>query len=616
MFLIDRAKLTPVGKLLVLLGAAWSLCTILPDYARLVTVYGVFGFDANNDAVVSDLDKPNSSPPIENNSVIDLRRTTRPNLAHLYAGAGGLQYGPLGQVTQLFLFNPASRTTISYEHTVRVKPYPLTMANKLALFCDQTLGLFFVLLATFLVWQKPTAMTLGFFLFSLWYNPGQAFVCYIFLEKYPNLLIAQEGLQALAQAAGYVGFAVFALRFPHDTVEGGWRQFIYKLLPIFFIYQLVLQLASFGTILGMHTEAVTTFAYMSGYIFDLCVVVLLLTGLSHQSPIDRQRTRWVLWGCIIGLPAFIFADSNESTSVWDPVWHSLGWTPNETVLDCFYMVNAWLALAVAYAVLRHRVIDVRLILRRAAARVIIWLAVGIALVECILMIEERIHELQTVAFVTMIITISLVFEWMHERINDRIDEMVFPRLHHAADRLERVDAAFGEVDNLDLADRLLIAEPAEALELASAAVFRLEEGGIYRQHVPGFGWPFPSECVITDSDTIIPELKRTRRALKLGNVAWHNALVPTDTRQPVVAIPIRRHSTLVAIALYGLHERGDDLEKREIDLLDKLCRSASSAYDKVEDEKLRQRISELEALTKPRPRRRAHEPKPATEGAG
>lgn len=596
MALIRHEKLTLLGKVCVLLLACWALAVIVPDFWRVYGTFGSLGFVANNDGLITDVSAEGRIvPPVTVGDRLDLKRTKLPDLLEVYAGMGGMQYVALGQVSHFYIFRHSGQDEVSELHTATAVPKPLDLSTRIPLFLDQCFGIFFILLATFLLLQRPSVMTLGFFLFSLWYNPGQAYVCYILLERWPWLLILQELLQAFVLALGYIGFAVFALRFPEGVVTG-WRRWIERGLPYLACYLLVLYIWSFGTVLGLRTEFVTSLAYLSGYAIDLLIIIALVARLREQKPIERQRMKWVLFGCMIGLPAFIFADSNEATSVWDAVYKTFHIpAPSEAVLDYFYMANAVVAIAVAYAVLRHRVIDVRIVLRRALARSIVWVIVGVGLIQAILFIEDRVRgRLQTLFFASLIIFISLLFEWLHERINERIDEIIFRHLHHAAEHLARVEAALIQASSLDQIDSFLVDEPAEALQLGSAAVFRCDEDGTFRQHVPGAGWSTSSFELPAD-DPLVTQVSVDFGPRRIASSSRFTHEVASETGQPALAIPIYRQKVLFAIAVYGLHQRGDDLEQREIDCLEKLCLSASAAYEQHENEKLRRMLAELEA---------------------
>jgi hypothetical protein len=71
--------------------------------------------------------------------------------------------------------------------------------------------------------------------------------------------------------------------------------------------------------------------------------------------------------------------------------------------------------------------------------------------------------------------------------------------------------------------------------------------------------------------------------------------LPDGLGRPQIAVPVGNSRRFFAIALYGGHEAGTDLDKRERDLLASLARQAEIAYAYLEAETLRQRIAALES---------------------
>ena len=124
-----------------------------------------------------------------------------------------------------------------------------------------------------------------------------------------------------------------------------------------------------------------------GYLVDVLVILILLVRrFKIESPEDRQRTRWVFWGCAVGLSAFIFADSQSATTLWANIW-----TPGETFLYFAYALNAAVAIAVFHAVRKYRVVDVTFALSRSLTRPILWIMFAAILVELSGVAEESLR---------------------------------------------------------------------------------------------------------------------------------------------------------------------------------------------------------------------------------
>src|SRR4029079_3273877 len=111
---------------------------------------------------------------------------------------------------------------------------------------------------------------------------------------------------------------------------------------------------------------------------------ILLLRRQTLSPKDNQRLRWVIWGCLIGLPAFVIADLSQYTTVGAMLW---GASPPEALIGLLYLVNGILCLFVFEAIRRPRVVSVSIPLRRVTI-------LGLILSVPILLLHHEVESLQ------------------------------------------------------------------------------------------------------------------------------------------------------------------------------------------------------------------------------
>ena len=599
---------TLANRSLVLILAFWGLAVIVPDFVRVFKDYGTLGFEADNNGVVTAVDgNPAMDADIRKNDCIDLKRTKLSDLLAVFGGMGGMTYvRPNLDVTLYVQPAPCTQSSSSSTpHILKSRLKRITPANRLMLGIVGVLGVFFIGIGAVLVWQKPSLMTWGFFLYGLWFNPGQYFVFYAELQRYPYLLLSQEALQAAAQAVGYAGFITFALRFPHNVVDSRWR-YVERSLPALIVVLFVLQLASFGTALGFRTENIGRWSYAAGYAVDIAVLLILRARRKTQPPEDQQRTLWVHWGCRVGLLAFIFADSNMSTSFWNPVWEPFcasesilaAWTCadgglSETVLLVFFALNATVALAVFHAVRRYRVINIRFALSRGATLLLTSLIMAGALAAISIRMEEYLHESlasKVMVYILLVFALKLVFDWLHHQFNEACDRWFFRRLHLAEERLRSAaDKLFG-AESLEAIDRQLIAEPVAGLDLASAAVFRRGPAGVFRQYADPIGWSGGRDAAMPLGEASVTELAQQREAIRLPEPRGSDG---PKTYAPVLAMPVVAAGGLAAIVLYGGHNTGDDVTGEEHVVLRELVATAGNAYDRVGAMLLNRQVEQL-----------------------
>ncbi len=174
-------------------------------------------------------------------------------------------------------------------------------------------------------------------------------------------LFAQDVASVLAQAAGYAGLLLFVLRVPNNKTEARWRPAERALPVVAVVYALVL-LASYGAVFGHPTEMVTRVSILAGFAVDAAALTILLARRRTQTPEDYQRVRWVIWGCLIGLPSFLIAELASTTTIFDTRWGDF--TPTEDIIGLLYLVNGVLCLFVFEAIRRQRVVSVTIPLRR------------------------------------------------------------------------------------------------------------------------------------------------------------------------------------------------------------------------------------------------------------
>ena len=109
-------------------------------------------------------------------------------------------------------------------------------------------------------------MTWGFFLYVIWFNPGQSSEYYALLQHYsPAALLTQNIAGAIAQGAGSAGFIWFAVRAPTDVTTLRWRP-LERALPVIAVLLAVLLALSYANLFGYPTEIVTRIGVLSGLV--------------------------------------------------------------------------------------------------------------------------------------------------------------------------------------------------------------------------------------------------------------------------------------------------------------------------------------------------------------
>ncbi len=479
-----------IAPLLVLV-LVWALAMIVPDLVRLVQPLGSVGFYADSDGVIYDIagpfaDKaasPASKAGIRQGDRIDLPRMSclpydAEKCASVLAVLGGIQYVLPGRAVIIDLAAMPDRAATRV--TLIAAERPTNWLVRVVLLLDGIAGILVVAAAGWLVWIRPGRMSWGFFLYAVWFNPGQSFVFYAFLQQWPMLLLAQNVAASLAQGAAYAGLLLFVMRAPNNTIDAAWRPLERWLPAACHRRSRWRLLASYGNAFGYRTETLVRVTLLAGFAVDLAALAILLVRRRNQSPEDYQRMRWIIWGCAIGLPAFIIAELAQATTLFSSIW---GATPPYDILGLLFLANGVFCLFVFQAIRRTRVVSVSIPLRRVTL-------LGFALSIPALLLHnevELIHEhLQLPDWVWLGIAVVILFliSRLHELAVDVADRF-FNR------SLDRTESALmsGDPDCATAGGYRpgLGQEPCRALKLASAATFRRTDATFDRRE-DGNGW--------------------------------------------------------------------------------------------------------------------------------
>jgi hypothetical protein len=589
------------GRIVLAAVTFWALLMIVPDFRRVIQPLASAGFAADNDGSIYDVKGPFSreadSPAWQAGlrpgdrldlsamdcSISKIQQCT--DLLAVLGGMGGSQLVRPGRVLRLQIV-PADGGAVRIVEVAAMLTQPSWLDRGVLLF-HEVIATLFILAAAWLVWTRPGGMTWGFFLYAIWFNAGQNFVLYAFLQERPHLLLTQEVVGAVMQGLGYAGFMLFVLRVPSDRTFpawGGW-QFVLPLVALLFIG---LQLLSYASAFGQPSEIASRMTFLAGFVIDAAAILILLRRRRGQPPQEYQRLRWVIWGCVIGLPAFIVAAILQSTTLWRLV-PGVATVPPE-LIAALYGLHGLFGWFVFEAVRRPHVVSVSVPLRRLSVFGLMLSVPALFLHQQIEHLDEWL-DLPAWSFIVLGSVLLFLIGRIHE-LGVKLADQVFHRaFRRELAALGAVAEAVLHATSIDAVDTALTVAPARALDLASAAVFRYD-GAVLRRHVEAIGWMDgtadrldPGNPPLSLAQVGPPFPLHPNDALRLG--------LPPGLASPTVAIPIRDRLTCHAIALYGPHATGADLSHDELAMLTRLAEAAALAYRHVEANALRLQLANL-----------------------
>jgi hypothetical protein len=579
----------------------WALAMVVPDFYRLYQPLGSFGFYANNDGLITDTQGPFRDQTASPAFRAGLRAGDRLDLeqmrcipintlrcASAMAALGGFRLVTNQQRAQLVTATAPGRPARELDIVADQRPYDGWVLAVLLL--DQLAAVLVILAAAWLVWTRPGIMTWGFFLYVIWFNPGQSAQYYALLQRYsPIALLTQNIVGCIAQGVGSAGFIWFALRAPNDETTSRWRP-VERVLPLIAIGLALLLTLSYANLLGYPTEAVTRAGVLSGVVVAACAFLILLARQNELPPQDYQRLRWVIWGCLIGLPALVFADAGTTTTLLDHLWP--GYSPPEQFWGLLYLVNGVLCLLVSEAVRRPYVVRVSIPLRRVTILGLLLSLPALFLHETIDHLREAVSKNVTLPAWAWI-ALAAAFIFLITKIHDsaaRYLDWLFNR--SVAKAGERLGGAVLKAENYGEVEAQIVQGVRSALGLTSASIFR-EQDRTFRRTSADQSWD--NAARILDPGDPILEPARGHRPYDVGNsdAAARNDL-PGGLMRPILAVPVGDRLRCLGLALYGPHATGNALSRDERLMLAELADKAASVFMKVNDEQLRSRITALE----------------------
>jgi hypothetical protein len=391
---------------------------------------------------------------------------------------------------------------------------------------------------------------------------------------------------ALLITAGLGPFALiaFALHFPAPLPGKAGKVLAWT-------SDVALALAAIATLIFFDpylTDAVY-FLVQSGIGIAGIVVLIVVTTFRYTGAdgLTRRRLGWVLIGSVVA-----------AVAVWLELLNPHGW-----LLYLAIILAEVLPITVAYAVLRHRVIDVGFALNRTLVFGLLTttIIVAVSLIDWSVgkLLSQR--QLATALEALVAIGFGVVLNTLHEHVGGLVERLLFRKRYIAVQRLEERIKAIDFAESAETVDKALTLECGDILELRSAAIFRSTDDSAFIRAVAK-GWEGAATSLERD-DLIVRMIRANEETLELAASGLVVEDFPLGDKRPDIAIPIVRRHHVMGIAFYG-HRSGEaHLDPQERALLERAAAAAASAYDAIEAEEWRRDVHHVSPLPASRERR-------------
>jgi hypothetical protein len=384
----------------------------------------------------------------------------------------------------------------------------------------------------------------------------------------------------------------FLVRFPHSPTTARARMrmhvadAIFLLGAVLLIAQAIFEPIPFLTWSG--------FDFWSQIVPLVITLVLAATVYADAGGEARRRIGWVIAGFVVSAAAYVATDFALSSTITDL-------RAIIVTASVAQIAQCALPIALAYAVLRHRVLDIGFALNRTVVyATMTTIVVGVvSLADWLagrLLVEQRL-ALAVEGFIT--VGFGFALNWIHSHTERLIDRIVFRRRHLAERRIEYRIEALGFAASASAVDDALAIEAARILDLHSAAVFRRETSSSAFERAASTSWANDTTTMIDEDSLLVRTLRALERPIFLDEVAVAHTAFPASIHRPILAIPIVTQHELTGFALYGNRADGASPDPEEVSLLARLAAAAGNAYGAVEARHWRERAAELEAYATP-----------------
>jgi hypothetical protein len=253
------------------------------------------------------------------------------------------------------------------------------------------------------------------------------------------------------------------------------------------------------------------------------------------------------------------------------------------------------SLAVYYALVHERVVDIRFAIGRAAEYALTTAMVIVVFAILEWGFGQLFEGSKIAAYATLLAAVIAGFSFnaVHSRVDRLIESIFFSKERDARERLERVSRALLYANSERLVVEFLLDHPIDAFELTSGAIFVLNETRTAFRRIAARNWDGAALAEIATDDALVAQLHAVHQPLLLRTVGWRPRGLPDGDKAPALAVQVLMRGEVFAIAFYGPHVSGAEITSDEQELLFAVAGSAAAAFDHLEAEHTRREIEAL-----------------------
>lgn len=329
---------------------------------------------------------------------------------------------------------------------------------------------------------------------------------------------------------------------------------------------------------------------MSGFIYSvlgLGFISLIANDLTVTSADAKRKIRIIMWGTLVGtVPATVFLAATEFAAFSWPSW----------LVVCIIPLLWLFPLSFAYAVVKHRVLEIPVLLRRSARYllvqrgfVILLIALSLGVTLAFAMSFSRYLEKFTSGAVPGAIALGSVFGsvllWtgvqVHNNVGRRIDRAFFRNAYDARLVMEQLVERTRTATTRDQLADLLQQHLNEALQPSSVLAYLESHEGLLSVLS---GAVQPGAETLSPSDPFLRELARYGKTWDIVNMRLNEQPLPSALASlaPECLVPIcGRDARLAGLIVLGTRLSEEPYSREDKRLLNLVANQAGSALESI-----------------------------------
>ncbi len=328
---------------------------------------------------------------------------------------------------------------------------------------------------------------------------------------------------------------------------------------------------------------------------ELYIAVFVIAGivkavLSYMSA-TRLQTRWQLkwmaWGSLVGfLPAALFYMVPHSLNIRIGGWSDLSLLP-----------MAVIPLAFAAAIVRYRLLDLDIFLKRGIVAIGLLLTAGATYAACYVVMDRATGEITprglNLALILATFLMAIFYPRVHRRLKSVVDQFFYRERYDYRRTLNEFSEALNRELSLPTLRAKFTGRVERTFDLESARVFVREHAGprlVGGAHERTFDVDDPLLMMLVDVDYL--SLRDHPGAAETATGAF---LI--DTLGLEYLVPMTVEGEIVAVLGVGTPRGGEPLTSEDLQLLISLCRHAAVAFEGARlYSAVHEKVQEVEAL--------------------